>query len=246
MFDLSKINYKSKLGKIIRIPLRVIPGNVRIPVIQGYNKGFKWIKGSGVNGYWLGHYEFFKQRIFVEFVKKGMIAYDIGTHAGFFTLLFSRLVGETGHVYSFEPNPRNLFYLQKHVKINNVKNVTVLPVAIGKDNKISFFDDETNSSMGYLTENKGNIMVPVFNLDFFVKNNLIKPPDIIKIDVEGSEKDVIEGSENLIKEFRPVIQISIDNPENKKFILDFLKDKDYEIIDLTGNYKEVIVIPSKP
>lgn len=84
--------------------------NFILLIIQGSNKGLKWIKGSGVNGYWFGCYESEKQKLIASYIKKGMICYDIGVHVGFYSLMFSKLVGNSGKVYVFEPNPKNLYF----------------------------------------------------------------------------------------------------------------------------------------
>src|SRR5256884_4365605 len=51
---------------------------------------------------------------------------DIGAHVGYYTLMFSRLVGDAGEVFAFEPVLRNLNFLQKNVALNGVRNVTIV------------------------------------------------------------------------------------------------------------------------
>lgn len=55
-----------------------------------------WVVGSAPHGCWLGTYELEKQRTIMPFIKPGMTIFDIGAQAGFYTLLFSRLVGPSG------------------------------------------------------------------------------------------------------------------------------------------------------
>jgi hypothetical protein len=56
---------------------------MQVPIIQGTLKGRKWIKGSGVNGYWMGTYELEKQEVLRQTIKKGDIFFDIGAKVGF-------------------------------------------------------------------------------------------------------------------------------------------------------------------
>lgn len=52
-------------------------------------------------------------RIFQRVVKEGNTVVDLGANIGYFTLLAARLAGKDGHVYAFEPEPRNYSYLVK-------------------------------------------------------------------------------------------------------------------------------------
>ena len=54
MINFSSIPSYTLTGRLFRSFLRIIPEEAVIPIFQGRLKGKKWIKGSGVNGYWLG------------------------------------------------------------------------------------------------------------------------------------------------------------------------------------------------
>jgi hypothetical protein len=110
MIDFSKISKNLAIGKFLRMILGAIPSDMTLFVLQGKLKGKKWIRGAGVHGYWLGTYELKKQEAFEKAVKKGDVVFDIGAHAGFYALLASSLVGESGKVFAFEPLPRNVFF----------------------------------------------------------------------------------------------------------------------------------------
>ena len=60
--NLSSISSNSFLGKILRFPLKFIPKNLAIFILQGKLRGKKWIVGSGNHGCWLGSYEYEKQK----------------------------------------------------------------------------------------------------------------------------------------------------------------------------------------
>src|SRR5256885_1092969 len=81
------------LGKLARAPLHLIPSKAVLPILQGPGRGLRWIVGSYNHGCWLGSYEYEKQVVLQRLVQKGNVVYDIGAHVGFFTLIFSRLVG---------------------------------------------------------------------------------------------------------------------------------------------------------
>src|SRR5687767_8704385 len=118
----------SFLGRVVRFPLRLVPRDAVLRVLSGPLRGRRWIAGAATHGCWLGTYERFVQRIFVEHVRPGGVVYDVGANAGFFTLLASKLAGSSGRVYAFEPMERNLHYIRKHLQMNRVENVEVFPI----------------------------------------------------------------------------------------------------------------------
>ena len=113
--NFSKISNRTFYGKILRLPLKLIPKRMVVPIVRGPLRGKRWIVGASTHGCWLGSYEYQKQSIFKKTVKSGYVVYDIGAHVGFYTLLSSVLVGTQGKVIAFEPVQRNLEYLKKHV-----------------------------------------------------------------------------------------------------------------------------------
>ena len=66
---------------------------------------------------------------------------DVGANVGFFTLLFSILVGQHGKVYAFEPHPRIYKYLRGNLALNTVKNVHTYNIALGSRNKTTHFSN---------------------------------------------------------------------------------------------------------
>jgi len=54
MINISKSDFRSPIGKLFRLPLKLIPAKTVLPILQGKLKGKKWIKGSSINGCWGG------------------------------------------------------------------------------------------------------------------------------------------------------------------------------------------------
>jgi hypothetical protein len=122
---------KSFIGQVVRLPLRFVPNNRTVRVLGGINKGSRWITGSGpTHGCWLGNYEADHAIALPRIITPGSIAYDVGANVGFYTLALSRLVGESGHVFAFEPAARSVYFLRRHLELNNIGNVTVVQTAI--------------------------------------------------------------------------------------------------------------------
>jgi len=211
---------QNPLGNLLRLFLRVIPPETIIPVIQGELKGKKWIKGSGVNSYWLGTYELEKQKLFAKTITNDDVVYDIGANVGFYTLIASFLAKK---VYAFEPLPKNIAYLKEHIALNNRRNVEVLPFAVADVNsKVSFLEG-SSSLDGKIGD--GKMFVDCITLDKLS----ITPPTIIKIDVEGKELELLEGGKNLLMKYKPKLFLATHNDELKSNCMEFLKKVGYEI-----------------
>jgi len=69
-----------------------------------------------------------------NYLKDEDIVFDVGANIGYFTLEFARLVGKRGKVISFEPHPEIYKVLQRNVKRNKYKNVSLNNVACGESN----------------------------------------------------------------------------------------------------------------
>jgi protein-L-isoaspartate O-methyltransferase len=133
MINWSAIDPRSRRGQLIRLPARLLPKSAVMHIRHGPARGMRWISGSATHGCWLGTYELAKQALVARLVRPGMTVYDIGAQAGFYTLIFSRLVGPSGHVIAFEPCVSELGYLLAHVKLNALTNIRVVQAAVGGD-----------------------------------------------------------------------------------------------------------------
>ena len=89
--DFSKLSYRSFVGKLARLPLRLIPKKAVLPILQGQLRGKKWVVGAGNHSYWLGSYEMHKRQAFEREVKPGMVVFDVGANVGFYSLLAAYL-----------------------------------------------------------------------------------------------------------------------------------------------------------
>jgi hypothetical protein len=126
---------KSHLGlnavdRFVRLPLRLIPKSWELSVLSGPNVGYKWTVGSGVHGCWLGTYERDQILHLKTLIRSGITVFDAGAHAGYYSLAASRMVGPSGKVLAFEPNPNNLRNLRRHIAVNSIRNVEIIDAAV--------------------------------------------------------------------------------------------------------------------
>jgi len=151
-----------------------------------------------------GFYEKYETELFKRLVKKGMVVVDIGANIGYYTLLAAHLVGDEGKVFAFEPDPYNYTLLCKNIEVNEYKNVIPVRKAVfSKSGKMKLFLDKSNLGGHSLSETNvdksASITVEVTSLDDYFKNTDCKI-DVIKVDVQGSEMEVLEGMTNTINQ----------------------------------------------
>ena len=75
-----------------------------------------------------------EMKILKKLIHVGDTVIDIGANIGFYTLLFRSIVGKTGNVISFEPEPKNFALLKKTISVNKFENVNIYQKAVGNKN----------------------------------------------------------------------------------------------------------------
>lgn len=231
--NFSGISSKSVLGRLLRLPLQAVPKSAILPIVQGKLQGYKWIAGSSNHGCWLGSYEYEKQQLIGKTVQPGTVAFDIGAHVGFYTLLFSELVGPKGQVFAFEPHPGNLEYLKRHLSINQVSNVQVVEGAVSDASGRVLFKQGPNSSMGHVSDS-GDFEVEQYSLDALVIEGNLPVPHYMKIDIEGAEYKALNGARRILQQFHPVIFLATHGAQVHQDCCQFLLDLGYELTAISG------------
>jgi len=130
--------------------------------------------------------------------------YDVGANVGFYTLLGSVLVGSNGHAVAFEPFPRNLSYLHRHLALNDVRNAIVMAGAVYDHGGVVRLTDGPDSCQVRVHE-MGSLTVQAFTLDDLVFTNGLPAPTVMKIDVEGAELSVLRGATKTIEKYQPLV-----------------------------------------
>ncbi|MBI2867364.1 MAG: FkbM family methyltransferase [Chloroflexi bacterium] len=169
-----------------------------------------------------------------RFVRPGMTVYDVGAQAGYYTIIFSRLV-EEGHVYAFEPFPENVRYALRHVRLNNLHNVHVVQAALAARTGLAGFTMDRGPTQNAMTDiGDSRLIVPTLSLDDAVALHKLSPPHLVKMDVEGQEAGVLQGSRHTIETHSPVLFISLHGEQQRQSCQAFLEKAGYHIYDLTG------------
>lgn len=218
--------------KLIRLPLRVLPIPEVVSFYWGSLKGYKWITKSSNASYWLGFYERKMKSYLVNVINEGDVVLDLGAHVGYYTLIASKLVGKSGRIFSFEPLPRNLAFLNKHLQLNNVNNVVVYDSAVG--HKKGFFTMNINSPVAAKLDENGTFKVNVLDLTSMLENKEIDFPDVVKMDIEGEERFLLPKLLNLFKERDIHLFLSTHGIEVHNELIDLLKQHNFKLTPLDG------------
>lgn len=231
--NIANITNQTRFGRAIRLPLKLIPRNLALPILRGALRGKKWVTGSSDHGCWLGSYEYHKQKLFTRTVLPGDVVFDIGAHVGFYTLLASVLVRESGQVVAFEPMPDNLRYLREHLQLNQIANVKVIGAAVSDFIGQAGFRIGATSTQGTLSES-GGLEVETVTLDHLIATGKTPIPRVIKMDIEGGETRALLGAINLLKTHHPTIFLATHGRDLHQQCCDFLSAIGYRLQAITG------------
>jgi FkbM family methyltransferase len=193
------------VGRLLRLPLSIVPKTTVVPILQGPLRGKRWIVGSGIHRLWLGSYERAKMNLAAQLTRGGDVVFDVGANVGIYTLLFSDRVGPAGQVIAFEPSPGNVVYLEKHLDLNRASNVRVVGEAVSSSVGQARFN--TTSSCAGRIESGGDLQVTTTTIDSFVEATGLVP-SLMKIDVEGAEADVLKGANKTLRDIGPQILLA--------------------------------------
>lgn len=145
-----------------------------------------------------GLFEVPETELVTRIVRTNDTCIDAGCQVGYYSCLFARLVGEKGHVYSFDANPHACQSTRRNLALNGFYSPEVIHVALADCNGTVQFhistDDQTGlSSLGLIPGCKETISVPCFRLEGFINERRVDRVRLLKIDVEGSEEMVLKG-----------------------------------------------------
>jgi FkbM family methyltransferase len=145
-------------------------------------------------------------------IKPGDVVLDIGACCGLTSLEFGRIVGEAGRVYAFEADPGNFAALEKNLARSGAANVTIEPLAVWKETgELKFQADGTAGAR--VSEVSGRqdstVTVKSITLSDYVARRKIGRIDVLKIDVEGSEAEILAASRAVLRQFRPALIVEL-------------------------------------
>ncbi|GMQ90915.1 MAG: hypothetical protein BMS9Abin11_0220 [Gammaproteobacteria bacterium] len=225
---------KLSIGQVARVKT---PEGIRIVINSLFHSNL--VKSGDLSGY-----ETNIREAITMYTRPGMVAYDIGANVGIFSFLFASLVGDTGSVYAFEPEPNNWICLEKSLEENKGINITLDKRAIGNHQGQESFDRRGGAFSGRLvgdnetySKTDNVLLVDTVSIDFLTKQCNYLVPDILKIDVEGNEGLVLEGMKNILQHKGPIIicELHTHLGETVDKVKETLLEFDYSTYLIKGN-----------
>lgn len=143
----------------------------------------------------------------VQALAPGMTVIDVGAHVGYFAILAARAVGPRGRVVAVEPSPENFELLQRNVAASGLDNVeTIHGAAWHTTGEVELEICATNSGdhrVGLGDPSRRRVAVPALTLDDVLGD---RRTDFVLLDVQGAEREVLEGMRHCLRQWRPRLQ----------------------------------------
>lgn len=243
----AKINVNHSSGSHL-VEINNYAGNIKMIVDK-----FSYMGGSI---YWSGYHHLNECLYLRKFLKKDMTFIDVGANQGEFTLFAANML-TNGAVYAFEPVKTNLISLERNVKLNQFKNVTIVPKGLynvynefpiytsydvvlngGRHEGLStIYPDDYRSNLEQMVQ-----VIP-FDDEYFDKLDRF---DFLKIDIEGAELFALQGMRKSLEKFHPqiLIELNADTVKNAGYtvtqLVQFLKELHYKSYRIfRGNLQEM-------
>jgi FkbM family methyltransferase len=162
-----------------------------------------------------------------------MTAVDVGANAGFYTLAFA---SRASRVFAIEPFPENARNIIDHLRLNAITNTTLIQAAASNRAGMAYFQAHQSNSMGKLTIEPTQLLVPTVALD-----DVIDHADIVKIDVEGAELNVLRGAKRLLSR-KAIWLVALDGRETRNECRALLSAAGYRIENI-GSEHEIVAYP---
>lgn len=222
--------YQNRLYFMFNKEIKNKIGNYRECINLLYDINYRFLKPETLKGtYDVGkYYE----------VKEGGVVLELGAYIGMYAIKMAQIVGKKGKVLAVESMRRNFEILKKNISNNNLDNIIAINKAVWHEKGVlKFYSNkkQDNSAINGVVDTKNTIDVQSDTVDNIVKENNLTRVDFVRIQVNGAEKNVLEGMEETFK-LKPVIMLMIIYDDRNK-IVKMLHEKGYK----TEIYKYAIL-----
>jgi FkbM family methyltransferase len=240
-------HWESQVGKDKRVEVEIQPG-VNMHLYSDSRISLDIYQGK---------FELQEQKFLNTFLKEGDIFIDIGANLGLFTLIAARCVGNKGSVYAFEPCSRTFKRLLENVELNHFANVSCYQLALSDhagqremtilSNGFDAWNSLTHTSRNPFATQRVDCITWD---DFSKQHGLLGSVTMLKIDVEGWEKNVIlGGAEALSRKDAPLLQVEFSDATSRaakitcKELYQTLLELGYQVFKYDAILKKIISHP---
>jgi FkbM family methyltransferase len=163
---------------------------------------------DGLTLYYLGDWDRRVTWICRRLLRPGDTVLDVGSNYGLVAIVAGRLVGPTGLVHAFEPQPRLAEMIRSSKEANGLGQVNVHTVALSEsDGTLDLFVPIHHSGGSSLGGAQGSdhekIPVEVRRASEYLEHLGVAAVRLMKIDVEGHEAQVFRGASEFFESHPP-------------------------------------------
>ncbi|WP_200531423.1 FkbM family methyltransferase [Halorubrum sp. LN27] len=178
------------------------------------------------------------------------VFYDVGANVGLYTCFVGQI---SNRCVAFEPHPVNCDRLRENIELNNISNVEIRKEALSNTNgtanlAIAGSDAAGEGAHTLSTENETNTITVSTIRGDDLKG--IPAPDVMKIDVEGSELSVLRGMNEMLEQCRIIYCEThadklADRGESHQKVVDQLKEAGFSVDKLNSRGEETFLRATK-
>ncbi len=179
----------------------------------------------------------------LAFLRPGSVAIDVGANLGEWTVPLARSVGAAGRVIAIEPAPRSAAALEATLAANALRQAEIFRCAIGDhDGQTEFAvpvvtsarTDTGRARIGPGRTGYEALRVPLRRLESLAAELTLDRLDLIKIDVEGHERQALDGAASILDQYRPtlVMETGHEAEGDRTAIHDRLRGLDYRMVGI--------------
>lgn len=210
-----------------RYNLHYIPGlNAKLYIDKGTVDGIKLQLQKGI--YWEGNIG----DLIAKNTRRGSTVVDAGSHIGIHTIRMARATGKGGRVYSFEPQKKLYVEQKENLRVNKIRNVTLMRKALGERSQVIQMCPYNSTNEGGQLVGKGGDTARMITLDSLNLQNV----SLIKADVEYYEYFLFQGARDTIQRCRPVIIFELLDGEPYDICPEHMKTEHRKSKELIESY----------
>jgi len=184
---------------------------------------------------WAGTYERQFAEAIAAAIEAGDVCYDVGGYRGYMAAAMA--LSGASEVFVFEPLPANQDALRSMISLNPDLPISLKSLALGASEgaaSLSIMPELSMAKLAASTFQPGaapltSIEVDLRTIDGLVSEGALPPPAFMKIDVEGSEYEVLTGAETVLRKYKPIVFIEMHSRELEASCSGLLSALGYEL-----------------
>ncbi len=225
-------------GVILRTlvtPMLPRHGLFRVAMPSGYDLEIGYRERIGITFAVYGTFECHEREVLVCHARTGTTALDVGANLGIYALELSKAVGDQGSVIAIEPWPDNVRRLRQTIARSAATNIRVLPCAVGGSSRVVEMHGGLDPAYVTSVPTSGHRRYPAIQgvmqhtLDELWQNAGSPTVSVVKIDVEGSEVEVLKGARGLLTACHPTLLCEANSKEKLHLLTEYLDEFGYVV-----------------